>query len=225
MSRQNWDKIYAQNKQINTYPFSDVVSLVKNYKRMDDETVLEVGCGTGNNLAFLVETGLKVTGIDYSKHAVAIAKQFLNNKGLVADIIQESILTHCQMNKGKYDIILDRASSCYGTIEDAYTNWDAMIDALSDGGLIISYKYSTKHPDYLDPKYPVDNFYKRTKSEFSMNSTFHNQGDIHFANKTDISYFSKRLNNVIIYKHKLQPMTVILDKGYSEYIIIGRKTK
>ena len=41
------------------------------------QSVLDIGCGTGNNLAFFKELGLKATGIDASKPMLDIAAKKL----------------------------------------------------------------------------------------------------------------------------------------------------
>ncbi len=38
-------------------------------------TVLDVGCGSGDNAIYLASRGFKVTGVDFSAKAISIAKQ------------------------------------------------------------------------------------------------------------------------------------------------------
>ena len=103
----NWDlNIYKKNKQINRYPYDKIVSSINRYfnkKKISVKklTALDLGCGTGNNTKFLSEYGFrKVIGIDGSKLAIKIAKNFLkknrNCKLFVSDFkkinfIKESI--------------------------------------------------------------------------------------------------------------------------------------
>ena len=55
-----WDVIYSQNKQLSVYPWSNLVSLIKkNFKnKVNNFPVLELGCGYGANINFLLDCGL-----------------------------------------------------------------------------------------------------------------------------------------------------------------------
>ena len=44
------------------------------------ESVLDIGCGTGNHLLFFHKLGLDITGIDASPYMLDIAKSRLGNK-------------------------------------------------------------------------------------------------------------------------------------------------
>ena len=84
-----WEKhIYKKKLQINKYPFDWVVSSV--VKHIDKEKikkfkVVDLGCGTGNNLEFLADIGFKeIIGIDGSQSAIRFAKQkFLKKKNQI----------------------------------------------------------------------------------------------------------------------------------------------
>ena len=53
----NWEKlVYKKSLQINQYPFDWIVSSTFNrIKGFNKKKVLELGCGTGNNLRFFIE--------------------------------------------------------------------------------------------------------------------------------------------------------------------------
>lgn len=50
------------------------------------KTVLDLGCGTGENIVPLVERGARVTGIDISPDLIALAQQRLKNANLEATV-------------------------------------------------------------------------------------------------------------------------------------------
>ena len=50
------------------------------------KTVLDFGCGTGENIVPLVERGARVTGIDISPELIALARQRLSLAGLEATV-------------------------------------------------------------------------------------------------------------------------------------------
>ncbi len=92
MKKQNhipniWEKkIYGQGQHLNRYPFENVVTFIcRNYPRDKERkeiNVLEVGCGSGNNLWFAAREGFSVTGIDDSKSAINYAKERFKNENL-----------------------------------------------------------------------------------------------------------------------------------------------
>jgi ubiquinone/menaquinone biosynthesis C-methylase UbiE len=50
------------------------------------KTVLDLGCGTGENIIPLLKRGARVIGIDISPHLIAIAKKRLSNANLEASL-------------------------------------------------------------------------------------------------------------------------------------------
>ena len=75
-----WNKIYGDGKQINEFPFSDLISFFYNkFKENSSKlNILEVGCGAGNNLEFIAKLGHNVFGIDASEKIIEyrIGNQF-----------------------------------------------------------------------------------------------------------------------------------------------------
>ncbi|MBI3290797.1 class I SAM-dependent methyltransferase [Candidatus Falkowbacteria bacterium] len=89
------------------YVYSDVVSLVNTYLNKKGK-VLEIGCGTGNNLVFFSENGWDTYGIDINKKAVDYAHKLLKSKNLEANIKIGNAEDLPYKDK-KFDLVLDRA--------------------------------------------------------------------------------------------------------------------
>ncbi len=70
-NKEFWKKYHLENDK--PYMFSDKIKDA--VKDLNIKSVLEIGCGLGNNLKNF--DGLQVTGIDLSEHAIEIAKQKL----------------------------------------------------------------------------------------------------------------------------------------------------
>ncbi len=98
-----WEsQIYKKKRQINKYPFHNLVAainrLYKN-KKINNLNVLDLGCGTGNNLKFLIDFGFeKVTGVDGSRSAILIAKKFVNSKNVNFTLVISKILSLKKIN-------------------------------------------------------------------------------------------------------------------------------
>ena len=88
-----WETIYSKNKNYRTlYPYDEVVTFIyQNKEKKRNIKILELGCGTGNNVIFFSEIGFDVYGIDMSKTAIDYCKKRLKEKNLKADIKVKNI--------------------------------------------------------------------------------------------------------------------------------------
>ena len=69
-------------------------------------TVLDAGCGTGNNAIYLASKGFKVTGVDVSAKAISIAKQKAREAKVEVIFITLDALKITTLAK-KFDTIID----------------------------------------------------------------------------------------------------------------------
>ena len=101
---------YVSKDNSNNWPW-DIKTHDKNLEDIITEyniakcKVLEIGCGTGNDINYLCKKGFDVTGMDISQNAIDIAEknnqQHKNVKFLVGDINED-------LPKERYDLIYDR---------------------------------------------------------------------------------------------------------------------
>lgn len=118
-----WDSAYSSEgtRHKNKYPSEMVVSWVlKNYNVSNKKTyrVLDIGCGWGNNLKFLIENGFDAYGVEQSTVACEYLKEYYPEKiihGSISDLPFESNFFHflidrnsIQHNKKKYIRIILR---------------------------------------------------------------------------------------------------------------------
>lgn len=143
------DQVYAHARQVNRYPFSDLVSsMMRAYgprlRAGERLRALELGCGTGNNLAFLAAEGFEAVGIEGSASACALARQHLGRQGLAAQVLQGDF-TALPFEAERFDLVIDRAA--------VYCNRKAAIDevvaevrrCLVSGGRFISFVFGPMH--------------------------------------------------------------------------------
>jgi len=87
--KKNWDKSYNRLENYLFYPNEELVKFVNRYVdrrktlkvKKKNLTFLDVGCGAGRNLKFLLENGFKVIGVDLSKIAINQSKKLLKFYG------------------------------------------------------------------------------------------------------------------------------------------------
>jgi SAM-dependent methyltransferase len=145
-----WEhQVYRQARQVNRWPFSDLVSCVMRaygarLRAGEPLRALELGCGTGNNLAFLAAEGFSAVGIDGSATACRLAREHLASLRLNAEVLEGDI-GHLPFEADQFDLIIDRAA--------VYANRKAAIGqivsevrrCLLPGGRFISFVFETGH--------------------------------------------------------------------------------
>jgi 2-polyprenyl-3-methyl-5-hydroxy-6-metoxy-1,4-benzoquinol methylase len=125
--------------QIDRYlsPFSDTpYSLEYAVYLLGDirgKTVLDLGCGTGENTVPLVERGARVIGIDISPDLIALAQQRLRNAHLEATVKSGSAYD-TGLGSGSVDIIF-----CMALVHhlDIRRVCDEMLRIMAKGGVVI----------------------------------------------------------------------------------------
>lgn len=133
-----WSRHY-ENLWVQKYSLkptrTSVIRIISSYKK-DELSILDMGCGTGQLISDIKrhfpQKNLKITGVDYSKGMIQIAKSNIDYaKFILKDISQIKSL------KEKFDIIISTHSLPY------YKNQQKAINDLSgllkkDGLLIIA---------------------------------------------------------------------------------------
>ena len=72
-----------------------------------DTTVLEIGCGEGGNLKPFLDMGCSVTGVDYSKSKIDLARQFFQDHPFSdrISLIGDDIYNSSEQYNGCFDLI------------------------------------------------------------------------------------------------------------------------
>tara|TARA_A100001011_G_scaffold395611_1_gene491131 strand:- start:4657 stop:5328 length:672 start_codon:yes stop_codon:yes gene_type:complete len=152
----NWnDVIYANNKQVNKYPYDWVVSKVNryfnSYHLLNEESALELGSGTGNNLGFLSEFGFgQVVGIEGSEEATDLAKNFLKQKNNIKFETYDFVSLPIENNS--FIFCLDRGSITHNSISDITKTIEEVHRVLKPGGYFFSSIFSKDHYQWSKTK-------------------------------------------------------------------------
>ena len=83
MLNQKWESVYSRGEQLNSWPFTDLVSLfmrhkpqlIRNKQHHGPMRVLELGFGAGNNIEFFQSQGIEYNGIEFSETAYNVVLQ------------------------------------------------------------------------------------------------------------------------------------------------------
>lgn len=232
----NWeDNIYSQNKHINKYPYGELVSVFFNSLKYLDQTilenkknikVLEIGSGAGNNLWFISELGFDTYGIDGSKSACKIARENCELREVKVNI-KHAYFDDLPFENDYFDIIIDRESTCCGSLNDIKSWWEEVDRVTKQGGVIISFKFSDDNPSLLKilnneikAEYIEKNTYRNIEK-----GTFKDTGIVHFQEYDGIFDIFNFCDIKSINKNKSESVysTNQNEYFYSEWIIVGVK--
>jgi|GEM_PF-1882891 len=225
------ERIYAKGKHINRYPFGELVSLFFNARSQlktdpaSPKTLLELGCGAGNNLWFFAENGFQCVGIDASETACQLARTRLQERGVSAEVLCMNF-DELDNLKGQFDFIIDRAATYCADFETRRRWWDKALRLLKPGGIVISvnfdkssiwYQKSVSEPGFARQIAP-DTF-----TDFAYGALV-DTGVSHFVDVDSLQALFAELETLNILHHQCNSVFLAeSDYRYSELIYIGRK--
>jgi SAM-dependent methyltransferase len=142
MSENKWEsEVYAVGRQINRWPFTQLVSDVTRMaarSTISGTSVLELGCGTGNNVWFLLDSGFEVCGIDIAPTAVAIARENSRRLGYKPDL-RVGDIAELPWHAESFDLVIDRGTLSQVTLAEMATTLSEVHRVLKPGGMFLSY--------------------------------------------------------------------------------------
>lgn len=178
-----WEKIY-RNGCYNRCPYTPVFSfLFRNTKGIKDRTfsVLEVGCGTGNNLRFAALEGFSVYGLDKSESAIAYAKKWFQKESLEGTFSVADFTDPLPFDDCFFDFVIDRGSITYVDFKSARKTITEIYRVLKRGGKFFFNPLSEFHSGFLQGELNKDGTVSNIKK-----SSLQNQGDVYFYGIKDI---------------------------------------
>lgn len=185
MSNEWETEIYAQGRQINRWPFSDVVADVTRLTGNVDRsqvTVLDLGCGTGNNTWFFLDIGFEVCGIDIAPTAIATASAYIQSLGLPEADLRVGDIAELPWDASRFDIVVDRGVLSQLTIDNVAKTISEVVRVLKPGGHFLSYNL-----------FGWDNSGRQFGTEVSPRSYAHFSGGRFFGKSPMTTFFDKQL--------------------------------
>lgn len=217
---EKWDEVYNKGKQLNEFPFTDLVSFYYNYfdKNVSNMNILEVGCGAGNNLEFLAKNGHNVYGIDASEIAIKFSKEKFEKKKILGNFTIGEF-TELPYEENFFDLIINRAAICHTDIKNANIAMKECNRVIKKSGIF----YSTFFTNL--------NTFKATKVDFgyyeSFEEGFQNIGALKFYNIFEVKEIFEKNNFEItnLYLTEKKDMINIPTKVNSEWIIHSKRNE
>ncbi|MBO6977960.1 MAG: class I SAM-dependent methyltransferase [Prochlorococcus marinus XMU1428] len=181
---QIWDEIYSRKEQCNKYPFDNVVTilfrLLPLIKGKGKPKVLEIGCGVGNNLLSAAKEGYAVYGIDASKYAIDIAKDYFR-ENLLEGELNVGKFSSIPYQDSYFDLVIERAALSLAPKEIAKKAIQEVNRVLKKDGYFYSEIYSDK------AKFET----KKHKTGIISKGPYEGVGQIFFYNENNLKNLLK----------------------------------
>jgi ubiquinone/menaquinone biosynthesis C-methylase UbiE len=149
----DWERdIYAKGNQVNRWPFDKVISSIMHATSDRDRhevSVLEIGCGAGNNIWFLAAEGFRAHGIDMSGTVINYARNRLHELGLQAEL-QVGDIADLPWQDHIFDFVIDRGTLTQNTHEHCGKIIKEARRTLKPMGIMLSFDlFGMNHPERL----------------------------------------------------------------------------
>lgn len=133
MAVQHWETVYSNGKQLNKFPFPEVVSFFlrnKSETSLSQPRALDVGCGSGVHSAFLADNGAEVTAFDFSASSVAFAKQMFSRPEITFKVAG---IENAPIEMKTFDFVVDHCASTHTTLSTTSRFYQGIKENLEPG--------------------------------------------------------------------------------------------
>ena len=114
-------------------------------------SVLDAGCGTGENALFIASRGHKVTGIDFLEEPIRRAKRKATERGLTATFLVKDALTLKDWTE-RFDNVIDSGLFHVFSDEDRRRYVEGLATVLKPGGRLFLACSSDEEPGNEGPR-------------------------------------------------------------------------
>lgn len=186
----SWENLYRNNKHHSIWPWTDLISEVKKLN-IKGKIALELGCGMGANIPFLISEGYTYYGIDSSQTAIT------HNINCFPNLKDNLIVCDFTRNipfDNEFDLIFDRASITHNDNKGIQSCIENISKKIKESGYYIGIDWFSKnHSDY------GDGIELETGTKTCINSDqFKGTGDIHFFDQEEINHIFHSNNLKVI---------------------------
>jgi SAM-dependent methyltransferase len=155
LTKLGWDRAFEKEGKIFIKPHRDMARIAKFFKKEGIRKVLDLGCGSGRHLVYLAKRGFDAYGIDIARHGIKIARKWLKEKGLKANLKVGDIYKKLPYKNNFFDAIISIKTLHHEKIENIRKLIKEMKGILKPEGLI----FITGHRKPPKKKIPKEKLY------------------------------------------------------------------
>ena len=177
-----WEHAFGRGTHDSRWPWSDLVSMTRRYARElgAQSRILEIGCGVGANIAFLLSSGAQYFAVDGSETAARTVRERFPQ---LADQIRAGDFTAEIPFAGEFDLIVDRAAMTHNDEQSIRRSLAHLATRLKPGGLYIGIDwFSTAHGGFRSGMPATDPW---TRQGFES-GPFAGVGRVHFSDEAHL---------------------------------------
>jgi len=169
-----------------------IADVIPEFKANKVQKVLDLGCGTGRHCILLANSGFEVIGIDISKNALNMAKQYAQKEKLKNITLMRATMTNIPLSNCCLDATISVSVIHHALKKDIVTTINEIYRVLNKNGWFLANFASVKDPRYRSGQKIESNTYKILEAfEEKHFEELH-----HFFTKYEVlrllTYFSKR---------------------------------
>ena len=138
MSRRTdaWNEIFKHQGKVFREPHEDMPRVEKLLREHGASTVLDLGCGTGRHVVYLAERGFSVYGLDNSPEGLRVARQWLEEEELDADLRLHNMTETLPYGDGFFDALISVQVIHHADIATIGRIVQEIVRVLKSGGIL-----------------------------------------------------------------------------------------
>ncbi len=132
----NWNEIFAAQGKVFNEPHADMPGFADRLTQIQANRVLDLGCGSGRHLIYLLKRGFEMYGFDQSPNGLALTREWLLQENLSADLRQGSFYDPLPYPAAFFDGILSTQAIHHARIADIRRAAQEIARITRPGGLL-----------------------------------------------------------------------------------------
>jgi ubiquinone/menaquinone biosynthesis C-methylase UbiE len=134
--KETWNQFFQRRGRFYILPHPELDKIVLKFGTYKVRKVLDLGCGSGRHSIALAKEGFSVTGIDFSKEALALAEKWAKKENLKVTFELGNINKRMKFKDASFEGILAIDSLHYDSTQALKFTLKEMARILKTNGLI-----------------------------------------------------------------------------------------
>jgi len=132
----DWDDVFAEKGKYFTTPHPDMERLANLFREKGVRRILDLGCGTGRHLLFLLKKGFEVYGLDGSPNGLEIAKNWLTEENLSSELTCQKVEHEFPYKNDFFDAVISIQVIHHNLMKDIKFTVNEILRTLKTEGFI-----------------------------------------------------------------------------------------
>ncbi|MGD2147668.1 MAG: class I SAM-dependent methyltransferase [Anaerolineae bacterium] len=131
-----WNEIFKHQGKVFREPHEDMPMVVVVLKEHRATRVLDLGCGTGRHVVYLARSGFSVCGLDSAPEGLRVARQWLDEESLGAELRRHNMTEALPYEDGFFDAVISVQVIHHADIATIRRIVQEILRVLKPGGLL-----------------------------------------------------------------------------------------